>query len=364
MSENHFDLAYENYIRSTIAPVHGEVERVLGRWKTAEFWLQFREDGGSIPQPIQHVELRDKRLESILDKFKRQRSDFVGGRKNHENLRIMRDVLGARIIVYVPAQLRLIDQAIRNSDEFVLAPGFSPRCYLPEETFDRVGLERSDFAFRGPKRSGYASIHYFVQLAVPVADENPIFEIQTRTMLEQVWGQIEHQLGYKVGQDTEFSVARQFRVISSQLSALDDHFDFIYDRLTYLQQRSNPHAKDAVNAENLPRIMHDHQILLRQGEIDSLLTILGTNKVRTVGQLRGRLTPGILGIIRDEFAKSNPGETIGAFDVIPAIAVLKKMAKPDHVREAFIEAQKYGQLVRRLRVDIKREIRSLRSKDD
>ena len=360
MVDKRFKDEYRAYVKNVIVPVHSEVARVIDKWRAADFWLAYQEDGASIPQPIQNVKVRDKRLESILDKFKRQPKDFPGGAAEPDNLRVMRDVLGARIVVYVPDQLRLLDKAIRNSSDLTLEPGLKPRCYLPKDTFERIKLNSKAFDFRGAKQSGYASVHYFVRLANPVADENPIFEIQTRTMLEEVWGEIEHQLGYKTGEHTEFSVARQFRVLSHQLDALDDHFDFLYDRLTYLQSMSNPQDQDLLNAENLPRIMHDHQLLLRQSEVDSLLRILHTNRLRKVKHLRQRLTPTILNAIRADFATLQPDTQIGAFDVIPAIAVLGKGATEAEARRAFSETYELGELVRHLRVDIKSELRSRR----
>jgi len=333
------------------------MNRIFREWKTAEFWAAAREGEAAIPQPIQFTEIRDKRLEAVLDKYKRQREEFPRGRSDPENLRRMRDLLGARVVVYVPSQLLLIDSAIRNSPDLVLTDDIKPRSYLPDETFERIGLDPAKFEVKGAKRSGYASLHYFVRLSKPVSGENPVFEIQTRTMLEQVWGQIEHQLGYKVGQNTEFSVGRQFRVISHHMSALDGHFDFLYDRLTYLQQRSKPIDTDLVNAENLPRLMQDHEILIRQSEIDSLLNILGTNRVRTVGALRARLVPSILNIIRDEFSHRHPGELIDAFDVIPAVAVLRPSANAERVRVAVLQTYEYGELVRRLRREIREEVR-------
>jgi ppGpp synthetase/RelA/SpoT-type nucleotidyltranferase len=77
----------------------------------------------------------------------------------------MRDLLGARVVTFFQAHLRMIDDEIRTGTQFELAPERPPRSYLPQETMDQIGLNADPGAFqlRGKKPSGYASLHYVVR---------------------------------------------------------------------------------------------------------------------------------------------------------------------------------------------------------
>lgn len=284
MAKQEFEALYERYVKEVVAPTERRVHEVFREWKEEGYWTEHgrNESGAAVPRPTQRTRTRIKRPEAVRDKFKRLAHEFPDG-PTEENLPLMRDFLGARAVVYFPTHLRMIDEEIRSGRHFVVSNDYEPRCYLPSDVLQRVGLDERQFLMKGRKPSGYASLHYFIRLkSNPNSHSNPWFELQTRTMLEEVWGEIEHQLGYKQGRRTEFSVSRQFRVISTHLSALDDHFDFVYDRLTYLQARSNPEADDLLNAENLPRVLDDFECICQQDEIAGMLEILETWGVNTV----------------------------------------------------------------------------------
>ncbi len=330
-----FEEIYLEYANKAIHPTFRAFKPVLEGWKSPKFWERRRGTAQAIPEPIQRIRYRVKRPESIIDKFQRQPDDFNGSPA--ENLRRMRDVLGARIITYIPDHIRLVDREIRSSEELELSAEFKPRLYLPNDSAQRLGFDvNNDFEYKGPKDSGYASIHYFVRLREPVADENPWIELQVRTMLEEVWAEIEHQLGYKRQQQTEFSVSRQFRVISHHLRAADDHFDFLYDRLVYLQAQANPDAQSTLNAENFPKVLGEFEIVVQQGDVGSLISILNSYGIETVKQLRARLAPAVLVAIRNQFRILRPHEHLTAFHIIATIAILRTPAKGDSVRRALI----------------------------
>jgi len=171
-----------------------------------------------------------------------------------------------------------------------------------------------------------------------------------------VWGEIEHQLGYKPGQSTEFSVARQFRVISAHLSALDDHFDFVYDRLRYLQSRSIPDSSDLLNAENLPKVLEDFECRCEQDEIAGMLEILGTWDVRTVGELRARARGDILEAIRSEYSiQQGHGHRPTAFHIVSTLACLSVNATPADARKRLAANLQFVKLTERTRRKTKDE---------
>ncbi len=327
-----FTETYLRYRDSVLIPTEQRLKGIFHEWRTPNYWASYgRFEDAAIPAPTQRTRTRIKRIESVLDKFRRMPNEFPGP-PDLDNLRRLRDALGARVITYFPSHLAMVDKEIRNGRHFELSKDKPPKSYLPREMLDRLGVDPQAFRGDSVKPSGYASLHYTVRLLDPVEEENPWFELQTRTMLEEVWGEVEHQIGYKPDQRTSFSVKRQFRVISDHLQALDSHFDFLYSELAFQQANSNPIDQDQLNAENLPSVLRDMECLVLQKEIDGLLRILDDYGVNTVGGLKdlGRLD--IVDAIKGEYGLSTPDREPTAFDVIPVLLQLDRQASTDEAR--------------------------------
>ena len=350
MATEDFESLYSTYVQDVLLPSELAVQAVFREWREEGYWLEHvrTESGAAAPRPTQRTRTRIKRPEAVLDKFQRLAHEFPDG-PTADSLPLMRDFLGARVIVYFPTHLRMIDEEIRSGRHFDLSTEYAPRCYIPHDMLDRIGLDDRQFEMKGQKPSGYASLHYFIRLKTPPAGgANPWFELQTRTMLEEVWGEVEHQLGYKLNRRTEFSVSRQFRVISAHLTALDDHFDFVYDRLTYLQSTSNPQPPDPLNAENLPRVLEDFECACQQSEIAGMLYILETWGVTTVEQLRTRARPDLVEALRSEYQRHRSGRAT-AFHIVSALAHLGPGSTVADARRVLASNLKMVDLTQRMR---------------
>jgi putative GTP pyrophosphokinase len=265
-----------------------------------------------------------------------------------ENLARMRDAFGARIIVFFPSHLAMIDREIRSGRHFEVSDSFAPKSFLSAAALEWIGLDPASFRGKSaPKPSGYASLHYTVRLQEPLVAENPWFELQTRTMLEEVWGEVEHQIAYKPDQHTTFSVKRQFRVISDHLAALDTHFDFLYSELAFQQANTMPGDNDLLNAENLPRVLHDMECVVVQKEIDGLLRILTDYEITTVVGLSriGRIE--IVDAIKAELQTIRPDHAVTAFDIIPVLVLLNHKSTPEDARKIVRLHEAYSEQHRR-----------------
>lgn len=227
----------------------------------------------------------------------------------------------------------MVDRELRKQEHFELSTQYAPKSYLSEMSLERAGIDPSTFRGKHAKPSGYSSLHYTLRLNNPAADENPWFELQTRTMLEEVWGEVEHQVAYKPDQHTTFSVKRQFQVISDHLAALDAHFDFLYSELAFQQANISPRDSDILNAENLPRVLHDMEVVVVQKEIDGLLKILADYDITTVAGLSqiGRME--IVEAIKTELRAERADRPITAFDVVPVLVLLSHRSSPDDARK-------------------------------
>jgi putative GTP pyrophosphokinase len=105
---------------------------------------------------------------------------------------------------------------------------------------ERKGSERSFREF------GYESIHLLVELPEDLRDENlgfdaPAFEVQLRTILQEAWAEVEHELVYKA-EFTPFDepMKRKLAALNANLSLSDIIFQEILDyqrRLTSALER-------------------------------------------------------------------------------------------------------------------------------
>lgn len=102
----------------------------------------------------------------------------------------MTDAVRARAIVYFMGQLPLVDCEVRRLAEagvWEVSSEFPPTAYLDDEVVKRYGLDGFHVQ---EKDSGYISLHYilrFSEAKVPNS-RSPWFELQVRTLAEEVWG--------------------------------------------------------------------------------------------------------------------------------------------------------------------------------
>jgi putative GTP pyrophosphokinase len=291
LSEEFAEL-YDHYLIETANLAHEELSRAVSSWSGRDYWTAYApEDASSaIPNPVYLSKSRIKRPEQILDKIRRLPDDFPDG-VTEPSIRRMNDIVGARVIVFFRSHLSMIDQEIRSGDLFVTPKDKLPKAYVPEHVITACGLDPDTFRVRERKFSGYSSLHYIVRPA-SLGDVDIWCELQVRTLAEELWAEVEHQLGYKPDKRTELSVKRQFKVLSEHLSAVDSHLDFLYQELQYFQSESQPESSDPLNAENLPSVLAEFNLRVAQRELGAMLSILEDHGVATVGDLLDRLEGG------------------------------------------------------------------------
>ena len=303
-SRRSFFREYKSYVQEVLLPTEKEIRTILNEWKKPGYWRHDSVDSKKLrvasPSPVQRVRTRVKRAESVEDKILRRSDVFTEG-LSAESFRKMNDTVGARVILYFLCHMPLIDRELRKlQDHFEISETESPKAYLPEDLLHRLALSHVS---RKDKESGYASVHYTLRLkssSIPPADR-PWFELQVRTITEDAWGEVEHVLGYKPEKHTSFAVRRQFQIISKQLAAVDEHFNFLHSELTRFQEEVDYQETDALNAENLPPELAAMNLSCAQNEIDGLLKVLVSRNISTVAALRAVSTPSRLDVVRHTF---------------------------------------------------------------
>jgi len=317
---------YKNYVQEVLSPTRKEVRSLFGQWRKPGYWEAKSDPDGSeeqraaSPFPVQRVHVRIKRAESVVDKILRRPDVFDSGLAP-ESFRKMNDTLGVRVILYFLCHMPLIDRELtRLNDQLEMSDTYKPKAYLGEDLTKRLALLHLD---RSEKESGYASIHYVVRLknsVVPI-ENRPWFELQVRTLTEDIWGEVEHLLGYKPDKRTSFAVRKQFQIISKLLAAIDEHFNFLFEELSRFQAEVEYTEDDLLNAETLPPELSALGLGCSQNQIDGLLKLLMSRKVMTVRSLRGLAQFRLLEIIRNTYTLVK-GRPPNSFEVVANLANL------------------------------------------
>ncbi|WP_316166839.1 MULTISPECIES: RelA/SpoT domain-containing protein [unclassified Bradyrhizobium] len=124
------------------------------------------------------------------------------------------DLAGVRILHLFQEHFSEIDSVIRRKvDEGDWFLAERPKAYTwdPEAAayFHRFDLEVSE------KSTSYTSIHYLVK---PRADSKLCCEVQVRTLFEEIWGEVDHQINYPVPTEN-VSLREQIKVLSKIVGA-------------------------------------------------------------------------------------------------------------------------------------------------
>ena len=158
---------------------------------------------------------RIKTVESIRGKLERKPEKYSA-------VSDLRDILGFRVVCFFQED---IDQIAGK-----IAGGF--RVDRKRSTDKRSLIDPTSF--------GYLSLHYII--ALPDDEEYPEelrnlwFEVQIRTILQHVWAEIEHDLGYKSEFGVPRMVRRNFSRAASLLETADGVFSYIRQMLAQYKQ--------------------------------------------------------------------------------------------------------------------------------
>jgi ppGpp synthetase/RelA/SpoT-type nucleotidyltranferase len=163
------------------------------------------------------IEARAKDIDSFGKKAAK-RSETSANQPRYTNpLTQITDLAGVRVIVFFPKTLAAVDECI--SQDFVVEERSDKSEELEEEG-----------------RFGYKSIHYLVRmkperLALPEYRRftNLVAEIQSRTILQHAWAEMEHDIQYKSVDVIPVSISRRFIALAGMLEIADREFQAIQD---------------------------------------------------------------------------------------------------------------------------------------
>jgi putative GTP pyrophosphokinase len=174
---------------------------------------------------VHSVKFREKAISHIEEKIRRKSSEGRPVTKENFFDRI-NDFCGVRVLHLRLSDFQLIHSAISShvSGQFWTFAE-PPKAYTwdPEykSFFEGLGVKTEI------KESFYTSVHYVVK---PNVDNFVCCEIQVRTLFEEVWGEIDHDLNYPA--KTEIIACReQLKVLAKLVGAGTKLVDSIYNSI-------------------------------------------------------------------------------------------------------------------------------------
>lgn len=317
-----FLAGYENYIQGVLKPEHRRIRAFFDRWKEPDYWVRYAGSSDSpYPNPIRSVYTRIKRPERVVDKILRKPEEYPAG-ISPDSFYKMHDCIGIRIIVYFLSQLPYIDRELRSATSVEISKDIPPEAYLSRDILNRFGLSHIPHK---EKDSGYASVHYVVKLNTKTRKNeavHPWFEIQVRTLGQELWSEMEHILAYKSIQKTNFSAKRRFQILSNQINSIDEHFNLLYEELIQNQVKTKYEEEDELRPENLPYTLSLLGMRCAQQDFDTIISMLRSRGVNTIKDLVTLARPKRLETIRNTYITIT-GRPPDNFEIIASLASLK-----------------------------------------
>lgn len=181
------------------------------------------------------IHLRDKLLRQMAA-CKQERRRFEVDRENL--LTRVNDLAGIRILHLYTRQIRDIDQQLRailDEQRFALLEGPFARTWDDESRafLKGCGIETQD------SPSLYTSVHYVVSSA---SRTTITCEIQVRTLMEEVWGEVDHSINYPHQADS-LACREQLKVLARITSSATRLVDSIFLTLDEHNARQQARAE-------------------------------------------------------------------------------------------------------------------------
>lgn len=313
---------YRQYTSDVLLPAEAAITAFLERWRAPQYWPAESEltRFNARPSPIRRFRSRVKSPESVVSKIRANPRRYPEG-LTASSLHQMYDCVAARVVVYFLSDLPRVDQELRRNGSLELSDEYRPIAYVDAEAYDRflagTGLERMC------KPSGYSSVHYVLRITDQAMSPSscPWFELQVRTLAQDMWSDVEHLLGYKSPAPTSAAIQGQFQILSVHLRAIDEHFELLYEELKGLQNEASVRDDDRIGPRNLPRVLSEIGLDCAQLEVDGMLTLLRSRSIGKVSVLKALATQDTLDAIRRAYLDESNRPPV-SFEVLATLANL------------------------------------------
>mgnify|MGYP000965919982 FL=1 len=150
--------------------------------------------------PIEHIKMRIKSMQSIMDKLERKNIPY-----SFDNVMAnINDIAGIRVICSFTSDIYKIAKMLASQNDMNV-------------------LEIKDY-IKNPKPSGYRSLHMLVEVPVFFSERmmNLRMEIQIRTIAMDFWASLEHKMHYKFKGNAPYHIEKDLQDCAEIISALDE----------------------------------------------------------------------------------------------------------------------------------------------
>ena len=149
------------------------------------------------------------RSDSIIEKAYRKHIPFTIESLS-ENIR---DIAGVRVICNFPEDVYKIRNGLLIQDDIEL-------------------VEEKDY-IKKPKDNGYRSLHLIVKTPIFLSSGKKMMtvEIQIRTIAENFWASLEHQLRYKKNIDEKTSISLELKLLALESARLDKRMEDLKNKI-------------------------------------------------------------------------------------------------------------------------------------
>jgi len=187
---------------------------------------------------IHSIETRAKAIDSFGNKASKPSPNDPNKPYYQNALSDITDLAGARVIVFLPRTLDMVDSVIQAEFNVI------------EKTDKSVILIKEE-------KFGYASIHYLARFKENRTNlleysryKDLIVEIQVRTILQHAWAEIEHDIQYKEVETIPSTIRRKFMSLAGILEIADREFQAIQDD----DERLRTEARKSVQEGKLEQV--------------------------------------------------------------------------------------------------------------
>lgn len=202
----------------------------LTKFKNLKLWID-----NTLSEIVLHhdnvyaYKTRIKTIESLLkkldDKIETKNMDFP----DYAHVKKVEDIIGARLIVYAITEMNTMHEFLLNFQRFTIKK-VTAYDNEKEQYFKNISISNNIELEPKISPNGYVGLHYIIEPA-PVdpfysngAIHN-IFELQLRTLIQEAWGELQHDKIYKgrMPDKDKIAGAKEFARLADYLAVCDKH---------------------------------------------------------------------------------------------------------------------------------------------
>lgn len=183
--------------------------------------------------------LRDKLIRKAITSIE---NDTVFDITQENLFSKINDLAGFRIIHLHTRQIEEIDNELKrifNEERWQIIEGPTARTWDEESSryFEKIGFQ----IHPSPNLNMYTSVHYVIQ---PNSSSSITCEIQVRTLMEEVWGEVDHSINYPHRTES-LSCREQIKALARATSSCSSLVDSIFS--TYNDYKENWEVRSLSN---------------------------------------------------------------------------------------------------------------------